>query len=147
MLSVLQGQQVAADAGFATPSEEVQQSELMEVLKKWLILSSVGILDAIEKCATLVVDVTKDEFDSDKADETRDTLARWWCSSISGYWRCRKPISSTRSVPWRAMACGAALAASSARKLMARQITAADAPRVHRGNVVGRVAGWLRDNL
>lgn len=37
--------------------------------------------------------------------------------------------------------------AVSARKLMARQITAADAPRVHRGNVVGRVAGWLRDNL
>jgi len=37
--------------------------------------------------------------------------------------------------------------AVSARKLMARQITAADAPKVHRGNVVGRVAGWLRDNL
>ena len=37
--------------------------------------------------------------------------------------------------------------AVSARKLMARQITAADAPRIHRGNVVGRVAGWLRDNL
>jgi cell division protein FtsA len=32
-------------------------------------------------------------------------------------------------------------------KLMARQITAADAPRIHRGNVVGRLAGWLRDNL
>ena len=37
--------------------------------------------------------------------------------------------------------------AVSARKLMARQITAADAPRVYRGNVVGRVAGWLRENL
>ena len=37
--------------------------------------------------------------------------------------------------------------AVSARKLMARQITAADAPRVHRGNVVARAAGWLRENL
>ncbi|KQS55515.1 cell division protein FtsA [Brevundimonas sp. Leaf363] len=37
--------------------------------------------------------------------------------------------------------------AVSARKLMSRQITAADAPRVHQGSVVGRVAGWLRDNL
>ena len=83
MLSVLQGQQVAADAGFATPSEEVQQSELMEVLKKWLILSSVGILDAIEKCATLVVDVTKDEFDSDKADETRESLVGFGIALIA----------------------------------------------------------------
>jgi cell division protein FtsA len=37
--------------------------------------------------------------------------------------------------------------AVSARKLMSRQITAADAPKVHRGNVVARAAGWLRENL
>jgi cell division protein FtsA len=37
--------------------------------------------------------------------------------------------------------------AVSARKLMSRQITAADAPRVHQGSLVGRVAGWLRENL
>jgi len=37
--------------------------------------------------------------------------------------------------------------AVSARKLMQRPITAADAPKVHRGNVVARAAGWLRDNL
>jgi cell division protein FtsA len=37
--------------------------------------------------------------------------------------------------------------AVSARKLMSRQITAADAPRVHRGNLVARAAGWLKDNL
>lgn len=35
----------------------------------------------------------------------------------------------------------------SARKLMARQVTAADAPRVHKGGFVARAAGWLRDNL
>ena len=37
--------------------------------------------------------------------------------------------------------------AVSARKLMSRQIGAADAPRVHRGNIVARAVGWLRDNL
>ena len=37
--------------------------------------------------------------------------------------------------------------AVSARKLMSRQITAADAPRVHGGNLVARAAGWLRENL
>ena len=37
--------------------------------------------------------------------------------------------------------------AVSARKLMSRQIGANDAPRVHRGNIVARAAGWLRDNL
>ena len=37
--------------------------------------------------------------------------------------------------------------AVSARKLMSRQITASDAPKVHGGNIVARAAGWLRDNL
>jgi cell division protein FtsA len=37
--------------------------------------------------------------------------------------------------------------AVSARKLMSRQISAADAPRVHRGGIVARAAGWLRENL
>lgn len=37
--------------------------------------------------------------------------------------------------------------AVSSRKLMSRQITAADAPRVNSGNFVVRVAGWLRENL
>ena len=37
--------------------------------------------------------------------------------------------------------------AVSARKLMSRQIGAGDAPKVHRGNIVARAAGWLRDNL
>ena len=37
--------------------------------------------------------------------------------------------------------------AVSARKLMTRQLTAADAPRVHRGNPLARAAGWLRENL
>ena len=35
----------------------------------------------------------------------------------------------------------------SARKLMARRIGAADAPRVGRGGPIARVAGWLRENL
>ncbi|MEH6663628.1 MAG: cell division protein FtsA [Brevundimonas sp.] len=37
--------------------------------------------------------------------------------------------------------------AVSARKLMSRQITAADAPRVHSGGFIARAAGWLRENL
>ncbi|GEM_PF-4847553 len=37
--------------------------------------------------------------------------------------------------------------AVSARKLTSRQITAADAPKVHCGGIVARAAGWLRDKL
>ena len=37
--------------------------------------------------------------------------------------------------------------AVSARKLMSRQITAADGPRVHQGGLVARMAGWLQKNL
>ena len=35
----------------------------------------------------------------------------------------------------------------SARKLMSRQVRAADAPRVHSGGFIARAAGWLKDNL
>ncbi|MGZ8369970.1 MAG: cell division protein FtsA, partial [Caulobacteraceae bacterium] len=37
--------------------------------------------------------------------------------------------------------------AVSARKLMSRQLSAADAPRIHQGGIVARAAGWLRENL
>ena len=37
--------------------------------------------------------------------------------------------------------------AVSARKLMSRPITAADAPRVHRGNLATRAALWIRENF
>ncbi len=37
--------------------------------------------------------------------------------------------------------------AVSAHKLMARHVTAADAPRVNRGGVISRAAGWLSDNF
>ncbi len=37
--------------------------------------------------------------------------------------------------------------AVSARKLMSRQITAADAPRVHTGNLAARAALWIRENF
>ncbi|MGA0546162.1 cell division protein FtsA [Brevundimonas sp. VNH65] len=37
--------------------------------------------------------------------------------------------------------------AVSARKLMSRPITAADAPKVHRGNLAARAALWIRENF
>lgn len=37
--------------------------------------------------------------------------------------------------------------AVSARKLMSRPITAADAPKVHRGNLASRAALWIRENF
>ena len=37
--------------------------------------------------------------------------------------------------------------AVSVHKLMTRHITAADAPRVHRGGALSRAAGWLRENF
>jgi cell division protein FtsA len=30
---------------------------------------------------------------------------------------------------------------------MSRQLSAADAPRIHQGGIVARAAGWLRENL
>lgn len=56
MLSIVEGQRLAYEAGFSIPSEDVQKEELMDVIKKWLILSASGILDGVKKCVSWAVE-------------------------------------------------------------------------------------------
>lgn len=59
MLSVIGGQRLAADAGFSLPSEDVQRIELMDVFKKWMILSGTGLTKTIKECATWAVEINE----------------------------------------------------------------------------------------
>lgn len=59
MLSVLGGQKLAADAGFSLPSEDVQKIELLDVFKKWMIMSGTGITEVIKECATWAVELNE----------------------------------------------------------------------------------------
>lgn len=83
MLSVLEGQSLAASVGFTSPSEEIQQSELLEVIKKWLILAGFGFTDIIAQCAKWVVALSDDEFDQEQQEATQDSLISFGVALIA----------------------------------------------------------------
>jgi len=50
-LSVSDGQALANSVGFAVPSTEVQNHELVDTVQKWMTLAAVGIIDQVRECA------------------------------------------------------------------------------------------------
>lgn len=58
-LSILEGQRIASSAGFSAPSQEVQESEIMDTVRKWLILTALGVFESIKECAELMMEVIK----------------------------------------------------------------------------------------
>lgn len=68
-LSVLEGQKLAHAAGFSIPSEEVQQSEVIDIINKWLVLSGVGALEAIKECSNWMISMLSDFNNWSKAEE------------------------------------------------------------------------------
>jgi len=55
MLSPIEGQGFASSMGFAPPSEEVQQFEIIDVFNRWLVTQQAGTLDDIRESATWFV--------------------------------------------------------------------------------------------
>lgn len=56
MLSATEGQQFAQIMGFSTPSEDVQELEIMDVLSRWMMVAQVGVFDEIWEAANWFVD-------------------------------------------------------------------------------------------
>ena len=56
MLSATEGQQFARSMGFSTPSEDVQELEIMDVLSRWVMVSKSGVLDEIREASNWFVD-------------------------------------------------------------------------------------------
>lgn len=50
-LSVSDGQALANSVGFAIPSTEVQNHELVDTVQKWMTLAAVGVVDQVRECA------------------------------------------------------------------------------------------------
>lgn len=72
-LSITKGQELAYLSGFAIPSEDVQKQEIMDVLNKWLILHTGGLIDEIHKCSDWVMETTLkvNDMSEEQADASR----------------------------------------------------------------------------
>jgi hypothetical protein len=84
-LSIVEGQKIASSAGFSVPSEEVQQSEIMDTISKWLVLTNLGIFDTIHRCSDWMMDVVKLHNDLDKEDivNTKNVMMSFAMALIS----------------------------------------------------------------
>ncbi len=57
MLSPADGQTFAYDAGFSSPSEDVQEAETYDVISRWALLTSSGVLEDVIETADWLLDL------------------------------------------------------------------------------------------
>lgn len=84
-LSILEGQKIASTAGFSSPSEEVQESEIIDVIRKWLVLTSVGVFDHTKVCTEWMLEVVQESNDltESEIENTRNVLISFGMGLIS----------------------------------------------------------------
>jgi hypothetical protein len=84
-LSIIEGQRIASSAGFSVPSEEVQQSEIMDTISRWLVLTNLGIFDTVHSCADWMMDVVKihNDLDQEDLDNTKNVIMSFGMALIS----------------------------------------------------------------
>jgi hypothetical protein len=82
-LSVIEGQRLAHFAGFSLPSEEVQQSEVLDVINKHLILSASGMLEIIKECVEWTLSITDSELTAEERVRTKEIMAAYSVALLS----------------------------------------------------------------
>ena len=84
-LSVLEGQKLAHAAGFSIPSEDVQQSEVIDIINRWLVLSGIGALEAVKECSTWMISMLSDFNDWTPAEQenTKNIITSFGVGLIS----------------------------------------------------------------
>lgn len=84
-LSILEGQRLAHSAGFSVPSVEVQESELLDTIQKWLVLSTIGALDGVKECSDWMMDMLEEsnEWDEEDLDNTKNIISSFGVGLIS----------------------------------------------------------------
>jgi len=84
-LSILEGQKLAHAAGFAVPSAEVQEHEIMDIMQKWFTLSHAGILDSVKECANWMVNVLRDTagLDEDTIVSTENIITAFGIAAVA----------------------------------------------------------------
>lgn len=84
-LSILEGQRIAHGAGFSIPSEDVQQSEVLDTIHKWILLSGSGIMSQVSKCIEWTLEVTTEEeaMTPEEVEHTREVLTAFSAATLS----------------------------------------------------------------
>lgn len=84
-LSIVEGQRIASSAGFSIPSQDVQESEIMDTMRKWLILTALGVFDNVKECASLMMEVVKltNDFTDEEYESTENVLVSFGMGLIS----------------------------------------------------------------
>lgn len=81
-LSVSDGQALANSVGFAIPSLEVQNNELIDTVQKWMTFAAVGIIDQIRECSSWMTEavVHYQKLSDEELTNTRSILT---CYSVA----------------------------------------------------------------
>ena len=93
MLSPALGQSFANDAGFSAPSEEVQEAETYEVISRWALLTSMGLLESIIQASDWFCELRElSDVPLDDKDEFHRTLVSHGVSLVNNLLDSEKVI-------------------------------------------------------
>ena len=81
-LSVADGQALANSVGFAVPSLEVQNHELIDTVQKWITLAALGIVDQVRECTSWMAEAIV-QFQELSEEELSNTKSVLTCYSIA----------------------------------------------------------------
>lgn len=84
-LSILEGQKIASSAGFSVPSQEVQESEIMDTISKWLVLTNLGVFQTVQDCSDWMMEVVKihNDLDDDDIENTKNVILSFGMALVS----------------------------------------------------------------
>jgi hypothetical protein len=84
-LSIAEGQKIASSAGFSVPSTEVQESEIMDIISKWVILASMGIFETTQNCAEWMLEVVKvhNDLTESELENTKNVILSFGMALVS----------------------------------------------------------------
>jgi hypothetical protein len=84
-LSILEGQKIASSAGFSVPSQEVQESEIMDTIGRWLVLTNLGIFQTIQDCSDWMMEVVKihNDLDDEDVENTKNVILSFGMALVS----------------------------------------------------------------
>lgn len=84
-LSILEGQKIASSAGFSVPSQEVQESEIMDIISKWLVLTNLGVFQTVQDCSDWMMEVVKihNDLDDDDIENTKNVILSFGMALVS----------------------------------------------------------------
>jgi len=84
-LSIMEGQRIASSAGFSVPSQEVQESEIMDTISRWLILTNLGIFQTVQDCTDWMMEVVKlhNDLDDEDIENTKNVILSFGMALVS----------------------------------------------------------------